>query len=189
MLLLGLPFEGRPFLHYPFSILQLETMQLVFRSDVIICRPPVLQPLDMAPEVPLTPQPSPPPVDVPVQKLQIAQPVDSPQPSPHDVADPRPGPAVEFDDKGPKPVHFSHRILEEFLRYVTCVPVVPEYDRVEGGFRRGPLATVLRQHFPCMLLCSFMGRELFVEQMDVWVTYRFGVPTGWETIPLKRVER
>lgn len=79
-----------------------------------------LQPLDMAPEVPLTPQPSPPPVDVPVQRLQIAQPVDSLQPSPHDVADPRPGPPLEFDDmKGPKPVHFSHRILEEFLRYAS----------------------------------------------------------------------
>lgn len=76
--------------------------------------PPIAHPvLDIAPEVKLIRQPSPPPMEVPVQSVQ---------PLPSDVADPRPGPPTEVETldetKGPKPLHISAKMMEEFMRLV-----------------------------------------------------------------------
>eukprot|EP00271_Cylindrocystis_brebissonii_P021167 TRINITY_DN7423_c0_g1_i1.p1 TRINITY_DN7423_c0_g1~~TRINITY_DN7423_c0_g1_i1.p1 ORF type:complete len:536 (-),score=65.39 TRINITY_DN7423_c0_g1_i1:206-1813(-) len=80
--------------------------------------------LDVAPDVRLIRQPSPPPMETPVQTIP-----QQPQIRPEDVADPRPGPPPVVttgtedkleESKGPKPMHISTRMMEEFMRRVSA---------------------------------------------------------------------
>ncbi|KAG0616112.1 hypothetical protein M758_5G091200 [Ceratodon purpureus] len=78
--------------------------------------------IDVAPPVKLIRQPSPPPIAAPVQTVQAgldAHHHSETQLSPALVADPRPGAAQTLDgdlSKGPKHLHISTKMMDEFLR-------------------------------------------------------------------------
>uniref|UniRef100_A0A7I4FQ00 MPN domain-containing protein n=1 Tax=Physcomitrium patens TaxID=3218 RepID=A0A7I4FQ00_PHYPA len=78
--------------------------------------------VDVAPPVTLVRQPSPPPIAAPVQTVQAVLDThdhSQSQLSPDLVADPRPGSPQPLDDdlsKGPKRLHISTKMLNEFMR-------------------------------------------------------------------------